>query len=448
MAQKASKAKKAKAWSYRAGKKGKNRVRAYEDARDGALMLEWYEPLFDNSGPVIDPATGRQKVRRERISLAANGVTTRVEAVAKAEDFAAKVEELSALQAKPEPSHEASENGVPEVVTLGYLLDLYFKEVVPNKRPGTRKQNDTDRRMFLAYFGTDAVVERIGPRGRPVTEMGRVRFNDFIRARSEGTIPGFAKAKGQTIRNDVRFLRAVFKWAKLERDDGTALLIRNPWEGFPDPPCDTPVRQEMTPELHKRLAENAQNWRMAVVMELCRETRRRRNSVRQLAMEDIDLSGGVVRWQGEFDKVGKTRVTPLTRKAVKAILRALEHKRGDGMEHSPWLIPAEANAAQPVPLTRLDNWMRATKKAQGINLHRLGYHGEKRAGIRDPKFRRLDPAVQEELAGTTWETMRRVYDYVDMPTLQDAVAMLETDSDQPTPTVPRIGTRRGLKKAA
>ena len=44
--------------------------------------------------------------------------------------------------------------------------------------------------------------------------------------------------------------------------------------------------------------------------------------------------------------------------------------------------------------------------------------------------------------------MRRVYDYVDMPTLQNAVAMLETDSDQPTPTVPQIGTRRGLKKAA
>ena len=184
------------------------------------------------------------------------------------------------------------------------------------------------------------------------------------------------------------------------------------------------------------------------VMELCRETRRRRNSVRQLAMEDVDLSSGVVRWQGEFDKVGKTRVTPLTRNAVKAILRALEHRREEGLEHSPWLIPAEANAAQPVPRSRLDNWMRATKKAQGINLPRLGYHGEKRAGIRDPKFRRLDPAVQEELAGTTWETMRRVYDFVDLPTLQDAVAILETDSDQPTPTVPQIRTRRGLKKAA
>ena len=41
-----------------------------------------------------------------------------------------------------------------------------------------------------------------------------------------------------------------------------------------------------------------------------------------------------------------------------------------------------------------------------------------------------------------------MYDFVDLPTLQNTVAMLETDSDGPTPTVPQIGTRRGLNKAA
>jgi hypothetical protein len=35
--------------------------------------------------------------------------------------------------------------------------------------------------------------------------------------------------------------------------------------------------------------------------------------------------------------------------------------------------------------------------------------------------------VQEELAGTTWDTMRKVYDYVDLPTLHEAVAALEAD---------------------
>ena len=53
--------------------------------------------------------------------------------------------------------------------------------------------------------------------------------------------------------------------------------------------------------------------------------------------------------------------------------------------------------------------------------------------------------MQEELAGTTWETMRRVYDYVDLPTLQDAVALLEGDT---APKARRTTRRNGLKSAA
>ncbi len=136
----------------------------------------------------------------------------------------------------------------------------------------------------------------------------------------------------------------------------------------------------------------------------------------------------LVQWQGEHDKVGKTRVTPLSGRAVEIIELALANRREEGLDGSPWLIPAENDPTRPVPRSRLDNWMRATKKARGLDIPRLGYHGEKQAGIRDPKFRKLDPAVQEELAGTTWETMRRVYDYVDVPTLRAAVASLEGGS--------------------
>jgi len=114
-------------------------------------------------------------------------------------------------------------------------------------------------------------------------------------------------------------------------------------------------------------------------------------------------SGGApLRQLSAFDKVGKTRprVTPLPRIAVKAILRALERGRAGTLALAE---PGRgergaAGAAQP-----LGQLMRGTKKVQGIDLPRLGYHGEKRAGIRDPKFRRLDPAVQKELVGTTWE---------------------------------------------
>jgi hypothetical protein len=55
--------------------------------------------------------------------------------------------------------------------------------------------------------------------------------------------------------------------------------------------------------------------------------------------------------------------------------------------------------------------------------------------------------VQEELAGTTWETMRRVYDFVDLPTLHNAVALLESDTAE-APKARPIRRRDVLKKAA
>ena len=399
------------AWSYIAGKKGVNRVRAYEDGKGGPLLLDWQETLIDNTGKVVEK-------KRRRESLTAAGITTFSAAIAKAKE---KAEELARGPSVAEPEGP---------LTLGRLLSLYLEEVVPTKREGTQRHNRIMARVVLAFFGPDAVVERIGPNGRPHTEIGRVRYNAFLKARAEGTIPGFpGRARPQTVRLGVVFMRAVFNWAKLERDDGSVLLLRNPWEGFPIPHEDLPTRPEMTQDLHALLVEKAPNWRMAVTLELCRETRRRMNSVRQLALADVDLSAGTVRWQGEFDKVGKTRVTPLSTRARHAILRAMEERRAEGLEASPWLLPAPSDVAQPVSKNRLHHWMKATKRKHGIKVPRLGYHAEKRAGIRDSRFRALPPKVQEELAGTTWETMRRVYDYVDLPTLQDAVALLEAEPE-------------------
>jgi len=51
----------------------------------------------------------------------------------------------------------------------------------------------------------------------------------------------------------------------------------------------------------------------------------------------------------------------------------------------------------------------------------LGFHGEKRAGVRDPRFRQLPPKVQEELAGTNWETLRRIYDDVSVEEMRAAL---------------------------
>jgi site-specific recombinase XerD len=425
---------KMQAWSYIAGKKGINRVRAYEDGKGGPLLLDFQEPLFDNLGNVV----GKE---RRRPSLTAMGITTFSAAIAKAEE---KAEELAKGPTVAAPLEKEEEEAGP--LTLGRLLSLYLDEVVPTKREGTQRHNRIMARIVLAFFGTDAIVERIGRKGRPATEIGRVRYNAFLKARAEGTIPGFPhRARKQTVRLAVVFMRAVFNWAKLERDDGSVLLIRNPWEGLPIPSEDVPTRPEMTSDLHALLVEKAPDWRMAVTLELCRETRRRMNSVRQLALTDIDLAAGTVRWAGEFDKVGKTRVTPLSTRARHAILRAMEERRAEGLEASPWLLPAPGDVTEPVSNNRLHHWMKTAKKREGIKVPRLGYHAEKRAGIRDKRFRALPAKVQEELAGTTWDTMRKVYDYVDLPTLHEAVALLEAEPEHhPEPR----GTAENLRIAA
>src|SRR4051812_28561582 len=87
--------KKAQAWSYLAGQKGKNRVRAYEDGKGGPLYLEWYEPVFDNRGIAEnDPRTGRQQMRKRRISLTAAGINARADAIKKAEEVAQRFGQL------------------------------------------------------------------------------------------------------------------------------------------------------------------------------------------------------------------------------------------------------------------------------------------------------------------------------------------------------------------
>jgi hypothetical protein len=74
-------------------------------------------------------------------------------------------------------------------------------------------------KVLLRFFGEDAVVERIDSHGRPCTSIGRVKFNSYLKARAEGTIPGYPKrVKNQTVLNEVRFVRSVFNpFATLQR---------------------------------------------------------------------------------------------------------------------------------------------------------------------------------------------------------------------------------------
>ena len=444
-------------WSYTAGKKGKNRVRAYEREPGGDLYIEWHEPRTDAAGAhVVDPNTGIPLTRRKRESLAANGITTYAQAVVKAEELAALIDKFgsepsraaAATTEASKPAEAAAKRSIPAgPVTLKALLDLYDTEVIALREPETQRGYRVAARMFLAYFGADAVVERYCDRAhRPVTELGPTQYRAWMRAREEGSIPGFrTRCMRQTIISNFRFLKQVFEWGTTERDDGPPILVRNPWRKFEPPSEDNPSRPEMTADLHQRITAAARDWRMALIMEICRETRRRMNSVRNLELDMINLDAMEITWVRRFDKARKTRTTVITHRTADAVRLALELRKGARVDASPWLFPAPRDPSRPVGKSTLQRWMMATRRELGIEIPRLGYHGEKRAGIRDPRWQQLPDEWREHLSGTTVETEKRVYGFVGREAQQEAVERLQADDSRPPLAVP---ITRKLRRAA
>ncbi len=74
-------------------------------------------------------------------------------------------------------------------------------------------------------------------------------------------------------------------------------------------------------------------------------------------------------------------------------------------------------------------WLKATPEADrpGLRekLRRVGFHSEKRAGVRDPRFRALPPAIQEAWAGTSYEVLKDVYDDVTAEDIREAIQQQE-----------------------
>src|SRR5687767_16033220 len=94
-----------KGWSYSAGERGRNRVRAFEDPARDTIFLEYYDEV---------PGTGRK--RRARISA---GTNDRSLAKSKADELAA----LFSKEVRPQVRE----------ATLDALFDIYLREVTTQK---------------------------------------------------------------------------------------------------------------------------------------------------------------------------------------------------------------------------------------------------------------------------------------------------------------------------
>lgn len=392
-------------WSYQAGKRGRNAVNAYQDARDGRYWIEWRERVPGG--------------RSRRVAVLLEGVTDPSTAESKADAFAV---ELGKLRRTP----------LEQPVTVALLMERYSQEVTPTKgAKESRAHDQRARRVWTAFFAAQPEPGRRTAR-HPST-LDRIDWDRFVAWRRRGRIPGWAPVRDRAVERDLKYLLAVLTWAT-----GTPLLEANPWrtevrraQRWTFPRELSPRRPEMTDEVREGLIAYAPGWQFAAMLVLERETRRRNSAIRRLSWSDVDQARWTVRWRGELDKAGRERVTPLTAAAVEVLKGLASRAIGDVP-----VFPSAKDPQLPTPRNTCQIWLRRAKEAWlkatpeqdrpalQRALQRVGYHAEKRTGVRDPRFRGLAPKVQEELAGTSWEVLRDVYDAVAHEELAAAVRCL------------------------
>ncbi len=385
-----------KAWSYSAGERGRNRVRAYEDDARGKIFLEFYENV-----------PGTTSVRRARISA---GVTDREAAKRKADQLAAAFGNLEQPRA--------------ETATLGKLFDIYIREVTPHKGDSKRRHDLRCGALFSKCFG----------RSRKVLTLNRRDWDRFIQERRRGVLRP-AGRKGRTkdagvrdrqIAYDLKFLLGVLNWATLSGDGfGAPLLERNPLKGLPVPKEENARRPLINEAQYLALRKIATlvdvNFELALV--LAHETGHRIGAIRQLRWSDVDLKEKRIRWRAENDKIGMEHSPPLSAEAERILEQARRSREsiGDG-----WLFPSPEDPAKPCSrhLAR-DWWRRAETLAELPRTSRLGWHSLRRKFVNDLK---ADTPMADLCYLGGWKsplTVMTVYQQADQTTMRKALSARE-----------------------
>lgn len=371
----------AKRWSYKAGEKGRNRVRVFE--RDSAIYVEFY---------ARDPETGQRKRRRK-----STGHRDRDRAKQQADEIAAKLASTSA-------DRDAG-------LTLRKLFDKYLEKRTPQVSEGQQKHHHRCADMFARYWGWEREVE----------SLNRGDWDDFIQARGGGAIGPRGRDIPQEnrqpigsrrVQEDLQNLRAVCNWA-VQAD----LLERNPVDGYPLPKEENPSRPHVSQERYEAMLEVAGevDWRFEVALILANETGHRSKAIRRLRWSDVDLAEERVLWRGAENKTANEHVTSLTEPAVGALRRAQKERAAIG---EAWVLPAPRDSSKPVSRHLLQDWWeRAEKLAELDPVDGLKWHGLRR------KF-----ATEHLKAGTSSKVVAHMGGWQSVQTLQKCYQKVDSDA--------------------
>ena len=374
-----------KGWSYSAGERGRNRVRAFEDSKSKNLTLELYQ------GP-----TGGSI--RKRMSL---GHQDRSRAKRQADEAAARLGVELPLTSSQ--------------LTLKKLFDNYLSEVTPQKSPRTQYQDRFQARLFMRCFGPD----------RNPMELSRREWDLYIRERQSGRLkPEKSRTTGvgpRTVEKDLRWLCAVFNWATQVGDGrGGYLLDRNPLKGLPFPKEKSPARPVITEDQYQDLLRTAVgfDWRFRVALVLAHETGHRIGAISKLRWSDIDLDSGIARWTKDNDKMGFEHSTPLSPRALKALEAARAHHPGIG---DAWVFPAPGDSSLPCSRHLMRDWWKRAERVAGIpHAKGLGWHSLRRKFATDLQNAPLKVLCQ--LGGwKSFKTVLECYQHPDQSEMRRAL---------------------------
>jgi integrase len=336
-----------KYWSYSAGERGRNRVRAFEDHKSGYLVLEWREKISDGV-----------YIRRRRTL----GHRDQTLAKQMADGFAAEI--AAGCFEDPEDLED------PEELKLQTLFEKYLREKTSKKARRKREHDHTCARMFLRFYKPD----------REALSLNVIDWDRFVEARRSGKAGPSSRAVGnRQIEYDLRWLLAVLNWATLARDgEGGVLLERNPLKGLKLPVEKNPARPVLTEEQYRALlaVSNGIDWRFRLALILAHETGHRIGSIRKLKWSDIDLEDGHIHWRGEEDKIDNDHTTPISGEDLAALV---EERRQRPTIGATWVFPAPQSPRQPCSHDLMGRWWRRAEKLAGLEpVRRRGWHSLRR----------------------------------------------------------------------
>jgi integrase len=319
-------------WSYKAGEKGRNRVRVYVDPARDVIFAEFYERV-----------DGASEERRKRVSLGHQDCEA---AKQYADNLAARFRRA----------------GPPQVVdlTLAKLFDIYEREVTPFKSVGTQHHDRRARALFERCWGSATAMKNLDRRD----------WDRFIRQRRIGQLRperGYHKGgvRDRQIEYDLRFLLAVCNWALTVREQGQPLLTSNPFRGFPVP-VEQNINQPITPEKEiaaMRAVAGEVDPLCPLYLELTYCTGHRGMAVGMLRWRDVDLGRGTVRWEARHDKIGFEHLVPLD-EIVLGLLRV--HRRSVSTVSDAWIFPSPGDSSRPISRHLVRHWWERLEKAAGI----------------------------------------------------------------------------------